>query len=72
MLMKFLSDEAAASKAIDNDLSQLDRRWNKMAKDIIARIELVRIILSRLCWISKHNANTFYTTKSLNYNYYIL
>ncbi len=39
--MKFLTDEAAASRTIDQDLSQLDRRWNTMAKDILARIELV-------------------------------
>ena len=39
--MKFLNDEAAASRTIDRELSQLDRRWNTMAKDIIARLELV-------------------------------
>ncbi|CAB4006508.1 Hypothetical predicted protein [Paramuricea clavata] len=43
-LMKFLNDEAAASRTIDRELSQLDRRWNTMAKDIIARIELLRNI----------------------------
>ena len=40
-LMKFLNDEAAASRTIDRNLAQLDRRWNTMAKEIIARIELV-------------------------------
>lgn len=41
-LMKFLNDEASASRNIDRNLAQLDRRWNTMAKEIIARIELVR------------------------------
>ncbi|XP_046848609.1 utrophin-like isoform X4 [Xenia sp. Carnegie-2017] len=61
MLMKFLSDEAAASKAIDNDLSQLDRRWNKMAKDIIARIELLRNIQFKQADIvdKKRRVNTY-------------
>jgi hypothetical protein len=40
-LMKFLSDEAAASRTIDQELAQLDRRWNSMAKEILTRIELV-------------------------------
>ena len=40
-LMKFLSDEAAASRSIDQELAQLDRRWNAMAKEILARMELV-------------------------------
>lgn len=43
--MKFLNDEAAASRTIDKDLAQLDRRWNNMAKEIIARIELVRRLI---------------------------
>ena len=40
--MKCLNDEASASRSIDRNLAQLDRRWNTMAKEIIARIELVR------------------------------
>ena len=39
--MKFLNEEAAASRTIDRDLANLDRRWNALAKNILSRIELV-------------------------------
>ena len=42
--MKFLNEEATASRTIDKDLADLDRRWNTMAKDILERIELVSIV----------------------------
>ncbi|XP_028414134.1 dystrophin-like isoform X2 [Dendronephthya gigantea] len=60
-LMKFLNDEAAASRTIDKDLSQLDRRWNNMAKEIIARIELLRNIQYKLADLkdAKSRVNTY-------------